>query len=101
MATLTRVLSETVAPDGGVVRFEYDYDSVSLRITALRCVNGSAGFVYISAKRLSNNVLHEVTAPPGTSQVAVPTTPAARLQLFTNADGKLDGVEIVTAVPAP
>jgi hypothetical protein len=91
MATATVVLSEAC---GGLVRWEADYDDLTLLITALRCVNGSDQAAGVSPAAALSRVwlttdpsrVYPPTRPlrtqPGATDVqAVPTSKAAQLQL--------------------
>jgi hypothetical protein len=68
MATATVVLSEAC---GGLVRWEADYDDLTLLITALRCVNGSDQAAGVSPAAALSRVW--LTTDP--SRVYPPTRP--------------------------
>jgi hypothetical protein len=104
MAIQTKTLSEQQAPDGQMVTFQFDYDDVDLRVRTIRCINPSASAAWAKAVLISNGRTYEHTFQPGqpnsTEELTIPTGQAQRLQLFVNANGKLDGVEWETRVPA-
>ena len=98
MATVTKLEAEYA---DGLVRFEYDYDDATLRLTALRCVNNTSQAAYGKATQTSNGRTHERTfGADQTTAVAIPTGAAQRLQLVLGSNGKLDGVSIETRWPA-
>jgi hypothetical protein len=83
----------------GTIVFQYDYDDVSLRIVAIRCINGSAAPAWGRATQinadgtLNTSRTYATTFPANqTTVINVPTGASQRLQLFVNATGKLDGV---------
>jgi hypothetical protein len=104
MAIITRTVASAQAPDGQTVTFQYDYDDATLLIRTIRCINPSSSAAYSRATLLSANRTYEKTWQPGqpgnTEEISIPTGQASNLQLFVNANGKLDGVDWETRVPA-
>lgn len=98
MAIVTKVLGEF---NGGLVRFEYDYDNNDLRVRAFRCVNNSTEAAYGQITRTSDGASHDLRFAPGTTQINIPTAPNQRVQLTLRPDGKLDGAELHLAWPYP
>lgn len=105
MATRTNVIRRFNDPVNPAIegRFELDWDDVSNRITARRCVNPTSLPFWARATPLVDpTVSAEQTYPAnsGTTVTNVPGSVAAKWAV-TITNGKLDGVVIDTAYPAP
>ena len=100
MATVTRKLASWNNDEG---RIEIDYDSVNLRISAIRCVNGSSQAAYAWLKRVSDGLLYGQRFPPNqTTMISVPTNSAAtRLTYTIGSTGKFEGVIGEVMFPYP
>jgi len=83
------------------VRFEVDYDDVTLRVSALRCVNDSGQDAYGELVRASDQAARGLTIPAGTTrEVAIPQNPAAARFVFTLREGHVSGITLQSRWPA-
>ena len=91
MSTVNKVISSM---DGGLFKVSLDYDSSSLRVTALHIVNNSSRSYTISVTGRTNGKNYTYTVPANSSlDPTISTGTSSRLQLSTTTSGKLDGVE--------
>lgn len=98
MATVTKTLGVF---DGGNVIFELDYDDVALRLTAIRCINGSNQPAFGQATATANGRTYSRTfAANATTEQAIPTGAQTRLDITIDARGRVYGVDYALAWPA-
>lgn len=98
MALVTKTIAVLPWDETATALLQIDYDDVDLRVRVVRVVNPAPRGLVITAKRTDGSRTYSVTAPANqTTEQAVPTTPANRLQLVVDARGRLDGVEYSTA----
>ncbi len=72
----------------------YDYDDVSMWLTAVHVVNTGLYPLPASATVTSNGrTFSHTTAPGDTFNQSIPTGVATRLSNFVNAQGRVDGVD--------
>lgn len=98
MATMTKNIVEFA---GGLVRVEVDYDSATLRISAIRVVNASAQACWVRAVRLSDGLQYSSRFGAGTTFSSIPTKASTKLEYFVNAKGALDGISVEALYPYP
>jgi hypothetical protein len=81
---------------------QYDYDDVSLLLTAIRCINNTSKPAYGWAARETNyNVNYEATFPANqTTEFPINNGVNNRLQLVIDAPGRVHGVEYRLRYPA-
>jgi hypothetical protein len=100
MATVTKVLGEF---ENGLVRVELDYDNSTMRATNLRVINGGAHALYGEVLRKSDRVKHGARFGSGTTQIAIPTTVAARVPIILGTSGlllgKITSIEVQMVYP--
>ena len=95
---VTRILASY---DSKRVRFEMDYDDVTLRVSALRCVNGSTQDAYGELVRDADQVRRgRVFAAGTTVDLAIPQSPPAARFVVTMRDGHLSGLRLQSMWPA-
>lgn len=95
MTVVTRQVGVWHDADNAAFTITYDYDDVDLRIRAFHGDNDSlVNSAQVAAHDIAADRTYNKTCPPNTiTDQNVPTGAAQRLQLFVNANGKLDGVE--------
>lgn len=94
MAIQTRILSVSTDSNNETFQVEYDYDDVDLRIRQFRGINNQNIDHTVTAHDIAADRTYTKVCPANqTTTQNVPTGAAQRLQLFVNANGKLDGVE--------
>ena len=86
--------------DSDNVVFELDYNATTLRVTALRCINKTGQLAYgelVQTLRVDANSTVGRKAGilflSGTTEIAISTSNALKLQMVLDARGRLDGVE--------
>lgn len=96
MATVSRTIGSVYDPDGGMATLAYDYDDATLLLLAVRIVNGANATARLVARRADGTgQTYTLDGPAGqTTEQAIGTNQAQRLQLSVTPSGKLDGVEI-------
>lgn len=97
MAIVNRIIA-TMPDDvsGLVANLSVDYDDSTLRITALRANNPTSRAILLTARRISNGRIYNVTFPAGQADsfISIPGSPPAdRLAITIDERGRLDGVE--------
>ena len=98
MATVTKTIAVLPWDDTLTALLQIDYDDVTLRVRVVRVINPAPRGLVISASRTDRSRVYSVTAPANqTTEKAVSTGAAQRLQLVVDARGRLDGVEYSTA----
>jgi hypothetical protein len=109
MAIVTQQLA---AFDEGRCRMEIDYDDADLMVRTFRCINDSVYPVghplagqtipaYGEARRTNGTgPTYSQTFDTTFFEQTIPTSPANRLQLTVNANGRLDSVEYSFRWPA-
>lgn len=103
MASVRKVLSEGTDADGNVARLSVDYDSVTLRLLAVRCLNLTAKPVFVSAMETSTGRVVPGSFDPSLieSVFNIPNNPVSRV-FFTrilNGGRRLDGIEFSFMIP--
>jgi hypothetical protein len=100
MATVTKVLGEFA---NGLVQVELDYDDATMRAINLRVINGGDSAMYAEVLRKSDRVKHRARFAPGTTQIAIPTTVAARVPIVIGTTGmqkgKITSIEVQMVYP--
>ena len=101
MAIVTQQVAAFTETPSSVCILQYDYDDVSLLVTAVRCINPTSQPLYAWVARLSNyNVNYESTFPAGqTTEFPVGNGANNRLQLSIEERG-ITGVEYRLRYPA-
>lgn len=105
MATRTYVLRRFNDPVNAAIegRLEFDWNDVSNRITVVRCVNPTSQAFWARATPVVDPtaaIEHTYAANSGTTQNNIPGNLASRYGV-TITNGKLDGVIVDSAYPAP
>jgi hypothetical protein len=97
MALLTNTLGQA-----GPATFSYDYDSVTMLIQTVRCVNNGDQPAYFKAERNSDGAFVEKVCPPfATTTQTVPQGAAAQLKVVQVGPNKFTGVATTMMYPAP
>ena len=87
--------------DSKRVRFEMDYDDVTFRVSALRCVNGTAQDAYGELVRNVDQVRRgRVFAAGTTVELAIPQSPPAARFVVLIRDGHPSGMQLHSRWPA-
>lgn len=98
MALVTKVLAILPWDETTVARLEMDYDDTDLRVRTVRVVNPAPRGLLVTASRTDGSLSYNATAPANqTTEQAISTGAAQRLQLVVDERGRLDGVEYSTA----
>lgn len=91
MAIQTKNVAEF---DNGLCVWQYDWDDSLLRLTQIRCTNNSVfptrGTIIIQKNGRSFTAL---VAPGGSLNQALPTSPAARLEITVDSRGRVNGLD--------
>lgn len=101
MATQTKKLASF--QDESIV-FEIEYDDVTLRISALRCINNSGQAGYGELIRQSDGLVYGQRFGAGTTFIQIPTnSQASRMTFFFSPThpGSIDGIEARFEFPYP
>lgn len=94
MAIQTVILGILSDQSGGQATLSFDYDDVTLLMSAIRLDNKSSRSVFVSATSTTNGKVYSATVAPGQlGSISISSTQANRLQLTVIPPGKLDGVE--------
>lgn len=102
MATVTRQIGGDGDPARGYVFWEIDFDDAKLLLTAVRCRNESSEATYGSVTQISNGRTYGMRFPPNsTTNIAIPTGQAQKIDISIMPSGKLDGVHYSFVWPYP
>lgn len=94
MALQTILLDVRSDALGNQATTTYDYDDVTLLISAIHIVNPTIQSYFVQANRIDQTKTYSTTVPAGQSQnTTIGNGQANRLQLTVTTSGKLDGVE--------
>lgn len=80
MATVTKQIASFQDES---IRFEIEYDDVTLRISALRCINNSGQAGYGELIRQSDGLVYGQRFGAGTTFISIPTNSQATRMQFT------------------
>jgi hypothetical protein len=94
MATKTVVLGILVDNNNNRATLSFDYDDVTLLMSAVKVDNQTNKSVFISASRIDGSKTYSATVAAGqTTSMPIGATTAQKLQLVVIPPGKLDGVD--------
>lgn len=95
MATVTVTLGILTDESNKTCTLQYDYDNVTLNITAARIINNTPRqcFASLTDNVNSRTYAHTFSAN-ATQSISIPTGATTRLRLTLLPNGRLDGAEI-------
>jgi hypothetical protein len=101
LAIITQQVAQFTETPSSVCTLQYDYDDVSLLVTAIRCINNTTQTCWGFVGRITNlNVNYETTFSAGqTTEIPVGNGQNTRLQLESTPRG-FTGVEYRLRYPA-
>lgn len=77
-----------------------DYDDVTLRLTAIRCVNNTVLPVGWWIRNIATGRERTGQFQSGTTQIDIPQTPSQRMTITVDQYGRIDGMEYRLEYPA-